>query len=118
MPRSVNICLVIACLAIVTSQSNGADKPWPFCDPQASEPPRVHNSAWVINEIDQFVLSTLEQHELSPAPQASKRSLLGDVHATILNLLGLDDDQLRYLHAGRLRQLTDIGGHVLDEVIV
>lgn len=41
-----------------------------------------------------------------------------DVHATILNLLGLDDDQLRYLYAGRLRQLTDIGGHVLDEVIV
>ncbi len=40
-----------------------------------------------------------------------------DVHATILNLMGLDDDQLRYLHAGRLRQLTDIGGEVLDEII-
>jgi len=40
-----------------------------------------------------------------------------DVHATILNLMGLDDDQLRYLHAGRLRQLTDIGGVVLDEII-
>ena len=40
-----------------------------------------------------------------------------DVHATILSLLGLDDDRLRYLHAGRLRQLTDIGGTVLDEII-
>ena len=41
-----------------------------------------------------------------------------DVHATLLNLLGLDDDELRYLHAGRYRQLTDIGGQVLDEIIV
>ena len=40
-----------------------------------------------------------------------------DVHATILDLLGLDDEQLRYLHAGRLRRLTDIGGNVLEEVI-
>lgn len=41
-----------------------------------------------------------------------------DVHATILDLLGLDDERLRYLHAGRLRRLTDIGGNVLNEVIV
>jgi uncharacterized protein (DUF1501 family) len=40
-----------------------------------------------------------------------------DVHATLLDLLGLDDEQLRYLHAGRLRRLTDIGGNVLREVI-
>ena len=40
-----------------------------------------------------------------------------DVHATILDLLGLDDEQLRYLHAGRLRRLTDIGGSVLEEII-
>lgn len=40
-----------------------------------------------------------------------------DVHATILDLMGLDDDQLRYLHAGRNRQLTDIGGTVLREII-
>ena len=40
-----------------------------------------------------------------------------DVHATILDLMGLDDEQLRFLHAGRMRRLTDIGGRVLDEVI-
>ena len=40
-----------------------------------------------------------------------------DVHATVLNLMGLDDDQLRYLHAGRQRQLTDIGGNVLDDIV-
>ncbi len=40
-----------------------------------------------------------------------------DVHATILDLMGLDDEQLRYLHAGRFRQLTDVGGFVLDDLI-
>jgi hypothetical protein len=40
-----------------------------------------------------------------------------DVHATILDLMGLSDDELRYLHAGRLRQLTDIGGQVIHEII-
>jgi hypothetical protein len=42
---------------------------------------------------------------------------LRDVHATILNLLGLDDKRLTYLHAGRFRKLTDIGGNVLHEIV-
>ena len=40
-----------------------------------------------------------------------------DVHATILNLLGLHDERLTYLHDGRFRRLTDIGGNVLDTII-
>ena len=40
-----------------------------------------------------------------------------NVHATILDLMELDDKRLRYLHAGRLRQLTDLGGKVLTEII-
>jgi hypothetical protein len=40
-----------------------------------------------------------------------------NVHTTILNLMGLDDESLRYHHAGRLRRLTDIGGETLDQII-
>lgn len=40
-----------------------------------------------------------------------------DVHATVLNLMGLHDDRLTYLHAGRYRRLTDIGGQILKPVI-
>ena len=40
-----------------------------------------------------------------------------DVHATLLNLMGLDDKRLDYLQGGRLRKLTDIGGNVLKEII-
>jgi hypothetical protein len=42
---------------------------------------------------------------------------LRDVHATLLRLLGLDQDRLTYLHAGRYKKLTDIGGRVIKEVI-
>ncbi len=43
---------------------------------------------------------------------------LRDVHATILHLLGLDENRLRFLHAGRLRQLTNVGGaRVLTEIV-
>jgi hypothetical protein len=34
-----------------------------------------------------------------------------DLHATMLSLLGLDHQRLAYLFEGRLRRLTDVGGH-------
>ena len=40
-----------------------------------------------------------------------------DVHATILDLMGLEDERLTYRYAGRNRRLTDIGGRTLEEII-
>lgn len=40
-----------------------------------------------------------------------------DVHATLLHLLGLDQNRLTFLHAGRYKKLTDIGGRVITEVL-
>ncbi len=40
-----------------------------------------------------------------------------DLHATILHLMGLDHEALTYFHAGRHWRLTDVHGHVLDELI-
>lgn len=40
-----------------------------------------------------------------------------DVHATLLNLMGLRDERLTHLHAGRYRRLTDIGGQVLKNIV-
>lgn len=42
---------------------------------------------------------------------------LRDVHATLLQLLGLDQERLNFLHAGRYKKLTDIGGRVIREII-
>lgn len=40
-----------------------------------------------------------------------------DVHATLLHLMGLDQNRLSVLHAGRYKKLTDIGGRVIAEVV-
>jgi hypothetical protein len=40
-----------------------------------------------------------------------------ELHATALHLLGLDHEQLTYYHNGLARRLTDVHGHVLDEII-
>ncbi len=42
---------------------------------------------------------------------------LRDLHATILHLMGLEQNRLAYLHAGRYKKLTDIGGRVIREVL-
>jgi len=42
---------------------------------------------------------------------------LRDFHATLLSLMGLDQNRLTYLHSGRYRKLTDIGGRVIKEII-
>ena len=40
-----------------------------------------------------------------------------DLHATILHLLGLDHTRLTYKHNGADRRLTDVHGHVVNEIL-
>jgi hypothetical protein len=42
---------------------------------------------------------------------------LKDLHVTLLHLLGLDDNKLRYFHAGREKQLSQTGGEVIKELL-
>jgi hypothetical protein len=41
-----------------------------------------------------------------------------DLHATILNLLGLDHERLTFLHQGINRRLTDVHGHIIRDILV
>jgi hypothetical protein len=40
-----------------------------------------------------------------------------DLHATILHLLGLDHEKLTFYHNGSNRRLTDVHGHVIEDVL-
>ena len=46
-----------------------------------------------------------------------ERYHMRDFHATILRLLGLDQNRLWYLHNGRNEKLTDFGGNVIEKVL-
>jgi hypothetical protein len=40
-----------------------------------------------------------------------------DLHATILHLLGIDHTKLTFRHNGIDRRLTDVHGHVINDVL-
>ena len=40
-----------------------------------------------------------------------------DLHATLLNQMGLNQEQLSYLHQGRKERLTELQGRVIKEIL-
>src|SRR5262249_31764664 len=40
-----------------------------------------------------------------------------DLHPTVLHLLGIDHEKLTFRHNGSDRRLTDVHGHVIDDVL-
>ena len=40
-----------------------------------------------------------------------------DFHATIMHLLGLNHERLTYYHNGFERRLTDVHGHVIQDIL-
>ena len=41
-----------------------------------------------------------------------------DIHTTILNQFGLNQDALSYLHQGRRERLTELHGEVIKEILL
>ena len=40
-----------------------------------------------------------------------------DLHVTLLRMLGLDDNKLTFYHGGRFKQLSQIGGQVIEKLV-
>jgi hypothetical protein len=59
---------------------------WAFVPPKKAAVPAVRNSAWPRNEIDRFLLATMEANGFEPAPEADRRRLIRRV---ALDLTGL-----------------------------
>lgn len=68
--------------------SEGAEYPkhWAFVAPKGEEPPRVRDSDWTRNRIDDFVLARLKAEGLSPSPEANRYTLIKRLY---LDLIGL-----------------------------
>jgi hypothetical protein len=48
---------------------------------------------------------------------AEGKTMCYDLHATILHLLGIDHERLTWRNAGIDRRLTDVHGHVIEEIL-
>ena len=62
------------------------------------EVPKVKNTEWSDGEIDQFLLSKLEQADLSPAPEANRRTILRRLSFDIVGLPPTIEQQDRFLN--------------------
>lgn len=59
---------------------------WAFQPITRPEPPAVHNTAWMRNAVDRFVLARLEAAGLTPSPRADRRTLIRRAYFDLLGL--------------------------------
>lgn len=62
------------------------ERHWAFVPPQRPTTPNVQRADWVRNDIDAFVLAELERRDLTPSPEADRRTL---IRRLSLDLVGL-----------------------------
>jgi hypothetical protein len=67
----------------------------------ASKPASTHGAT------DEFGYKAVEENRVH----------VNDLHATMLHLLGIDHEKLTYRHSGRDYRLTDVGGHVIRDIL-
>ena len=80
----------IACVSLAlcgwTTPLAGEEPAWPFYSVNDITPPAIDGSDWIRNEVDQFILAKLKQHELSPAPEAKPRELIRRLYFDVIGL--------------------------------
>ncbi|HUQ90256.1 MAG TPA: DUF1553 domain-containing protein [Bryobacteraceae bacterium] len=65
---------------------------WPFEKPVKPAVPEIRHAAWERNPVDRFVLAKLEQNQLTPAPEADKRTLARRVYYDLIGLPPTPDE--------------------------
>ncbi len=61
-------------------------KHWAFESPKSAEIPSVGKASWVRNPVDAFILSKLEQNNLTPQQEADRETLIRRVAFTVTGL--------------------------------
>jgi len=97
----------IALLGRWIEQGAVYQKHWAFEPPARPDPPAVHATAWPRNELDRFILATLESRQLQPSPEAPRETLIRRV---TLDLTGLPPTLERWTPSWRTPGPTPTSG--------
>jgi hypothetical protein len=73
------------------------EKHWAFVPPVRRAPPDVKNKDWAENPIDAFILATLDQNNLGPAPPADRRTLVRRAYFGVTGLPPTSDQVQAFL---------------------
>ena len=103
----------IACVSLAlsgwTTPLAGEEPAWPFYSVNDITPPAIDGSDWIRNEVDQFILAKLKQHDLSPAPEANPRELIRRLYFDLIGLPPTPAEIHDFVEAGHktYEQLVD-----------
>ena len=59
---------------------------WSFKKPAVTDLPQVRQSDWVKNEVDNYILASLEENHMEPGPRADKRTLIRRAYYDLIGL--------------------------------
>jgi hypothetical protein len=80
-------CLFVAIAAgWLASGSAGGSDHWAYQPVHAPAVPPVQSTAWPRNEIDRFILASLEQAKVQPSPDAEASALCRRIHFDLIGL--------------------------------
>ncbi len=108
--------LVPTCVLFVLCfcSSAFAEKEWPFYVPKKATPPTVR-SDWPRNDIDRFILEKLNENELKPADEVSKRTLLRRVYFDLIGLPPTPSEIDQFLNNGSEDAYEKLVDRLLDD---
>jgi hypothetical protein len=71
---------------------------WAFQPPHRPEIPAVSNPEWVRNEIDAFILQGLDARNMTPAPEASRETLIRRAYYDLIGLPPTMDEVRQFVN--------------------
>ena len=97
--RSLCLCFAVLLLALpISAQPKGDEPLWwslrPLAKPAVPAVGWDKHKAWPLNPIDHFILATLKEKGLEPAPAAERRTLLRRVTFNLTGLPPTPDEML------------------------
>jgi hypothetical protein len=86
---------------------------WSFVAPQKKSPPEVQKPNWVRNPIDFFVLSKMEENNISPNPEADKPTLIKRLYADLIGLPPSPEEVNAYVYDHSADAYEKVVDHLL-----
>ena len=90
-----------------------AQKHWAFRPVRAAQPPAVRDEAWILNDVDAFILAKLEESGLKPASQANRRTLIRRLSFDLTGLPPRPEEVEVFVHSESPGAFADLADRLL-----
>lgn len=87
---------------------------WSFVPPGHPQPPAVHETDWVRNDVDRFILARLEKEGLTPSSEANRTTLIRRLFLDLTGLPPTPRDVDSFLKDHRPEAYEELVNRLLD----